>query len=332
MPSNVTITPPPAPSFPGRACRVFSGLVFVLVGVLAIFAHAQPPASGAPDTTRSPAAAHGPELTLVSFNIRYGTAPDGPDHWSVRRERVAATLADLRADVVGLQEALSFQVRELLEDIPAYAAVGVHRDDGRARGEACMILYDRTRFAVAESGVFWLSMTPDVPGSKSWDASLTRQCVWVRLLDNRTGHGIYIFNAHFDHRGQQSRVRSAELVLQEARRLSAREHRGDPVVFMGDLNAAETNPAVERLIAPGDTGWAFYDSYRVVHPHGRAGTFNAFNPENDGGDAKIDYIFVGPGLKVLDAAIDRRKVDGRYPSDHFPVIAHIAFEARPSEK
>ncbi len=267
-------------------------------------------------------------VLLVSFNIRYASANDGPDRWELRRDKVIATIEDLGADIVGLQEAEAAQVRELLTALPRYAAAGVHRDDGRTRGEACTILYDRQRFTIGESGVFWLSDTPEVVASKSWDNTITRQCVWARLIDMRSGEGLYVFNVHFDHRGQQSREKSAALVFERAFTLARRQDRQDAVVLLGDLNASEENPAIAILTRPADDdgGPRFRDSYRAVRAEGAAGTFNGFDPASDGGAAKIDYVFVGPGLKVLEAGIDRRTIDGRYPSDHFPVWARITSE------
>lgn len=264
-------------------------------------------------------------LRVASFNVRYGSADDGPDRWAVRRERVVAVIAGLDCDVVGLQEVESFQVRELLAALPRYAAIGVHRDDGRVRGEACTILYDRSRFVVAESGVFWLSETPDVVASKGWDAALPRVCTWARVVEIASGRGCWIWNTHFDHRGRRAREQAARLVLARVRESGARAGRRDPVVVAGDLNASEQEaPLAVLLHPPDDAGVALVDAYRQVRPDGAAGTFNGFDPEDDGGDRKIDHVLVG-GLRVRDAGIETRRFDGRHASDHFAVWAELAW-------
>ena len=118
----------------------------------------------------------GQPLTVMSFNIRYGTANDGDNHWTRRREMLFDVVREQNADLLGVQEALAGQIDEIVAAVPAYAVVGVGRDDGRARGEFSAILFRRDRFRVADSGTFWFSDTPGVPGSKSWGNSITRIC------------------------------------------------------------------------------------------------------------------------------------------------------------
>lgn len=257
-----------------------------------------------------------PGLSVMTFNIRYGTANDGENRWERRQGLVLGIIAERDADVVGLQEALAFQIDEITAAHPGYGVIGVGRDDGRTRGEQAAILYRTERFAVDASGTFWLSDTPEVVASKSWGNGITRVCTWARLIDRETGRGVYVFNAHLDHQSQPSRERSTRLI---AERVAARTH-PDPVVFMGDFNAGEDNPAVAWLAG---AGWT--NAFRAVRPDAtEVGTFNAFRGETDG--AMIDHVFVRDGLRVMDADIDRTNDAGRYPSDHFPVWAALAWE------
>lgn len=258
---------------------------------------------------------------VLSFNIRYGSADDGLDHWKLRRPRVVATMTSLNADVVGLQETESFQVRELLAALPRYAAVGVQRDDGLLSGEGTTLLYDRTRYTLAAAGTYWLSDTPDVAGSNTFGAACNRTCTWARLVDLEIATTFYVYNTHFDHKSQVAREKSAALLV---RKISARGDR-IPFVVTGDLNADEANPALLGLMRGGE-GWSLVDSYRVHHPDEEAGTYTAFRVDSGGGSKKIDYVLCGPGLHAVAANIDRRKIDGRYPSDHFPVWADLRFE------
>lgn len=261
------------------------------------------------------------ELSLLTFNIRYATAAAGPNAWEHRADFVAEVIREADADVVGLQEALRGQLDDLAAALPRYAEVGVGRDDGRTRGEHATILYDRARFAVAESGTFWLSETPETPGSMHWGNRITRVCTWARLVEKATGRAVYVYNTHLDHESQPSRERSVRLV---AERIGARTH-ADPVVVMGDLNAGEDNPAALFLL--GGTGVPpapmFKDAFRTLHPdETEVGTFNAFRLGNTGG-AKIDYVFVPADAEVVEADIIRAQREGRYASDHFPVFARI---------
>lgn len=268
----------------------------------------------------TPSAAAGDGVRVVSFNIRYGSANDGPDAWPQRREKVVETIRDLDADVLGLQEALPSQIAYLLENLPRYAAAGVSREDGRVDGEASPILYDRTRYTLADTGTFWLSDTPDEP-SNTWGAACTRICTWARFVELDSGRGFFLFNTHFDHVSQPAREKSASLI---SGRIAARGGE-DPVVLTGDLNAGEENRAIRTLMS-GHPGTRMADAFRVVAPNERAGTFTGFHTDSDGGAKKIDYVLVGPGLRVIAAGIDRRKIGGRYPSDHFPVWAEFGTE------
>lgn len=254
-------------------------------------------------------------VKIVSYNIRYGTADDGPDRWERRRGAVIELLRGQRPDVIGLQEALRFQIDEIREAMPGMAEVGGGRDDGRAGGEHSQILFDAGRFVLAEGGTFWLSETPRTPGSRSWGSAFPRICVWARLVDRATGAGLYVYNTHWDHVSQEARERSAAAIAAHA---AARGVGADPVVILGDLNAGEENPAVAALREAG-----YRDAFRVLHPEAAGGSFNAFRVGHEGGE-KIDYVFVSPGLEVLSAEILRdRTPEGRWPSDHFPVTAAV---------
>lgn len=281
----------------------------------------------------TPAAA-GEPVELVSFNIRYGTADDKENAWPHRREMVTDLLADLDGDVVGLQEALRFQLDQIGEALPGYAEIGAGRDDGATRGEYAPILVKTSRFTIDSCGTFWLSDTPDVVASTHWGNGITRVCTWARLIDKTSGDGLYVYNVHMDHRSQPSRERAAELI---AARIEGRAHPDEPVVVMGDLNAGESNPAVRYLRgeiarASSAEAWpdhtppaspALVDTFRAIHPDaGEVGTFSGFRPGATTGE-KIDHVLVSPGVAVIDASIDRTSREGRYPSDHFAVIATV---------
>jgi endonuclease/exonuclease/phosphatase family metal-dependent hydrolase len=259
-------------------------------------------------------------LTVMSFNIRYGTANDGDNHWTLRREFLADVMREADADLVGLQEALEAQIAVLLQALPQYGVVGVGRDDGRTRGEYAAILYRRDRFRVSDAGTFWFSDAPDVVASRSWGNRITRICTWARFVD-RDGQALWQYNVHLDHESQPSRERSTALL---AERIAARRLPAEPAIVTGDFNVGETNPALTRLTGSlPNTPPLFVDTFRVRYPdEPRAGTFNAFTFGQTDGD-KIDYVLVPPGTDVLDAAIVRTSRNNRYPSDHFPVTARI---------
>jgi endonuclease/exonuclease/phosphatase family metal-dependent hydrolase len=264
-------------------------------------------------------------LTIMSFNIRYGTAKDGENAWAARRAMLFDVLREQNADLVGLQEALDHQLTEIVAAVPIYGIVGVGRDDGRTAGEYAAILFRKDRFRVAAADTFWLSDTPSIVASKSWGNNITRICTWARFID-RDGRSLWHFNVHLDHQSQPSRERSTELLRQ---RVEARAFPSEPAIITGDFNVGESNPAMAALTIARDGAAApFLDTFRVLHPDEReVGTFTGFKFGAVTGD-KIDYVLVQPGNEVQHAAIVRTSRDNRYPSDHFPVVARVTLRNR----
>ena len=272
-------------------------------------------------------AAAAPAIRVMAVNIRYGTAKDGENAWEHRRGRVVDVVRESRGDIIGLQEALAFQVSEIREAIPGFTAIGVGRDDGEQAGEQCTILFRADRFELGAHGTFWLSDTPDEIGSRTWGNTLPRICTWARFTERETGRSFYVFNTHFDHQSQPSRERAAELI---AARIAAREHQADPVILMGDFNVGEANPVWRYLTGdaeraskegtPASASPELRDTFRVLHAdETNVGTFNGFSGKSDG--EKIDAVFIADGRgegaagwDVLEAAIVRTSRDGRYPS------------------
>jgi endonuclease/exonuclease/phosphatase family metal-dependent hydrolase len=265
-------------------------------------------------------------LTIMSFNIRYGTAKDGENAWTARRTMLFDVLREQRADLVGLQEALDEQIAEIATAVPGYATVGVGRDDARNSGEFSAILFRQDRFRVAEAGTFWFSDTPSVPASKSWGNNITRICTWARFTD-RDGRAFWHFNVHLDHQSQPSRERSTELLRQ---RVESRAFPTEPVIITGDFNVGEANPAIVTLTGglKREGSPPFLDTFRVRYPEEReVGTFTGFKFGATTGE-KIDYVLVQPGTDVMHAEIVRTSRDNRYPSDHFPVVARVRLTDR----
>ncbi|MBL7153851.1 MAG: endonuclease/exonuclease/phosphatase family protein [Phycisphaerae bacterium] len=274
----------------------------------------------------------GLDVSVMSFNIRYGTANDGANRWANRRQMVFDVIRKHRPDVVGLQEALGYQIDEICTALPQYTKIGVGREDGKTKGEYSAILYRWERFKVEQSATFWLSDTPEVPGSITWGNACTRICTWARFVEKRSGRAFYHYNLHLDHVSQPSREKSMLLLV---KRIGRREH-ADPFVVTGDFNAGEKNPAIlflkgKATLAGNDQAESanpvpMVDTFRMLHPDAiKVGTFNGFKGTDTGG--KIDYVLTTSDVQVLEARILHDNVEGRYPSDHFPVTARLRFSA-----
>lgn len=272
-------------------------------------------------TSAAPSIAQVNPLTIMSFNLRYDNPADGPNAWPLRRDRVAGAIRFHGAQVVGVQEALASMLNELDALLPTYRRVGVGRTDGVARGEFSAILYDTTRVAALESGTFWLSPTPDVVGSKGWDAALERIATWARLRDKQSGCTWLHVNTHFDHVGDSARVESARLIR---RRLGALAN-GLPLTMTGDFNANPSHPAYVTLTTSTlpDGSRPLRDALHVSDtPHyGPLSTWNAFKDIEP--NQRIDFVFVSDGVRVLRHGVLSDRWDGRFLSDHLPVLADV---------
>jgi glycerophosphoryl diester phosphodiesterase/endonuclease/exonuclease/phosphatase family metal-dependent hydrolase len=277
----------------------------------------------------APAAADDPPapVRVMSYNIRYGTAKDGENHWDKRKDFLAETVAAFNPDLLGTQETLAFQRDYLAGKLTGYAAFGVGRDDGKDGGEMAALFYRTARFEKLAGGHFWLSETPDTVGSKGWDAALPRIASWVRLKDrSASGTPILFLNAHFDHVGKKARQEAAKLIRAKAAELGA----GCRVVVTGDFNAGEGSGPYTALFGPADERPSpFVDTFRVVQPtRGKEeGTFSGFKATATSGE-RIDWIAASRDWEVKQAAIDRTAKDGRTPSDHFAVTAILAARGR----
>ena len=259
-------------------------------------------------------------VQVLSFNIRYGTARDGQNAWPHRRKLVLEVLRKRDWDFVGLQEALRFQLDELEEQLPQLAEVGVGRQDGRAAGEYSAVLFNHRRWAVARCGTFWLSDTPEKPGSTSWGNTIPRIVTWARFIHKRSGQAVWVFNTHFDHASAASRRRSAEALWERLSRWCGQE----PVVVTGDFNAAEDSPEMRYLLSSPVP--RLLDTFAHLHPRARhTGTFNGFEGRRDG--ARIDYVLVRGPWRVLEAAIWNQYPGPVFPSDHWPVMAVLELQA-----
>jgi endonuclease/exonuclease/phosphatase family metal-dependent hydrolase len=253
-------------------------------------------------------------LRVMSFNIRYGTAPDGENAWPHRKGLVVKVLQEEKPDLVGLQEALRDQIEVLVEALPELTLVGVGRD-ANGGGEYSAILYRRSRFDLSDAGTFWLSETPEVPGSRTWGNNLPRICTWARLLDRSNKRRFVFFNTHWDHESQSARVHSGELMGKRIAELTSAD---EPAVVTGDFNAAPENPAFMALLEVGQ----LQETFSAVHPEEKdLATFNGFGQKTH--TAKIDAVLATGDWKVEDAEIVRTREGDRYPSDHFPVTATL---------
>jgi endonuclease/exonuclease/phosphatase family metal-dependent hydrolase len=256
-------------------------------------------------------------LNIATYNIRFDSRSDEGNLWEDRSPHLINQIKFHQMDIIGTQEGMHHQLEQMKEGL-GFPYIGVGRDKGDEEGEFSAIFYDPGQFELLEDDTFWLSETPDEP-SKGWDAQLPRVCTYGKFKHEEMGE-FYVFNVHYDHVGQQARVESSKLVIEKIKEIN----KGNlPVIFMGDMNVTDDNPAYSTI----QEYEGLTDSYHIseIPSIGPDGTFNAFDwdrlPEN-----RIDYIFVSPEFKVHRHGTLTDNYGKKYPSDHFPVIAEVSLE------
>ncbi|MGX5818591.1 endonuclease/exonuclease/phosphatase family protein [Chitinophaga lutea] len=258
-------------------------------------------------------------LRAMTFNIRYDTPRDSANAWPRRIEKVTSLIRFHEPQIVGLQEALHHQLEDIAKALPQYKYLGVGRDDGQQKGEYSAILYDASRLTLLDQHTFWLSETPEKPGSKGWDADICRIVTYARFRDNATKKEFYHFNTHFDHRGPNARKESARLLLSKVDAIAGKTL----AVITGDFNAQPQDEPI-RIITDASNPLHLQDTRALsaTPPYGPTGTFNGFKAYEQV-QQPIDFIFVKGPWKVLRHGVISESWKGLYASDHYPVVADL---------
>ena len=268
------------------------------------------------------------KLRWGTFNIRLQNGGDEKAGvgWSVRRDRVADYIKRNHIDVIGMQEVLHTQLEDLLQRLPEYDYVGVGRTDGATKGEYSPVFFLKERFEVLEKGNFWLSETPDVPGSVGWDAALERIASYAKLRDKATGKVFMAVNTHFDHVGVKARRESAKLIMRKIQEIVGTR----PAVVTGDFNVTEDDEAYTTMLG-GEMvngqlmNCKFNDAYHMTPNHtGTCYTWHQFCQIPPLKCEKIDFIFITPTIRVNHSHIEVPNPAAML-SDHNPHWADLEF-------
>ncbi|MBO7746994.1 endonuclease/exonuclease/phosphatase family protein [Paenibacillus sp. MWE-103] len=258
------------------------------------------------------------EMTVMTYNLRTSTSKDGDNDWVYRSGQATRMIRDHEPVIVGTQEMRAHMLAELQLD--EFAWVGEGRRGG-SEDEHCAIFYKKAVVAMLEHGTFWLSERPETP-SMGWDTSLPRVCTWAHMRYLVDDTEFVVFNTHLDHKGALAKEMGIKLIWSRIQEMRERKHL--PIILMGDFNSTpgEIVVRIMRGEAPVMDGFVdMRDTYAVID--GPVGT--SANPNFSGNTEgeTIDYIFVTPDITVLSAEIDRRRIDGKFPSDHYPVVARL---------
>jgi endonuclease/exonuclease/phosphatase family metal-dependent hydrolase len=282
-----------------------STLVRLLAGLLLAF------------STLAPAIAQ--PLKVMSFNVRLPNEADGANYWDARRDLAAEMVRREAPDVIGTQEMFQRQGDELVARLPGYAWFGIDRRGGHG-DEHMGVVYDTRKLRVVEHGQFWLSDTPEVPGSISWGHPLPRNVTWA--IFERIGEGkdkgrrFRFLDTHFPYRDEDdaAREKGAALIVAQLGKLPGADL---PTVLTGDFNTTPESAAWKTLAG------ALTDA-RAAAPK-RTGPEETFHGFTGKADKQIDAIFV-KGFAAQSAATLTDHKGKLWASDHFPVVVTLQMQ------
>lgn len=251
-------------------------------------------------------------IRVMTYNIRLDIASDKDNDWNHRRDFLTGQIRFHAADIVGVQEALPNQIKDISDAFPEFGLIGIGRD-GEGKGEASAIFYNKTRFQVSQTATFWLSETPDRV-SKGWDASYIRICTYGLFKDRSTNRSFWVFNTHLDNNGAVAREKGLDLIL---KRIDQVNKRNLPVFLTGDFNAEPNSPELKLVSLRMSDARAV----SLEKPFGPAATFTGFRYDEPP-RLLIDYIFVSDPKRIVvrKYGVLSDSVNRQFPSDHFPVL------------
>jgi endonuclease/exonuclease/phosphatase family metal-dependent hydrolase len=262
----------------------------------------------------------GDSIRVMTFNIRYDNPADSINAWPYRINQVHDFIINEDPDIIGMQEVLWHQYNVLDSLLTDYTSLGAGRDDGARAGEMNPVFFKTDKFDMVRNITFWLSETPDIPGSRGWGASLPRIVTWMELVSKETHDHFFYFNTHFAHDSDSARIKSSEILLDKVSEIA----QGFPFIITGDFNMLPDSKGYSILTGPDENIALFRDAYFISakKPYGPAFTFNGFSDKP--GPGRIDYVFVKNGMKVLEHKTMIQRKGNVYISDHWPVEAVVS--------
>lgn len=258
------------------------------------------------------------QVTWATFNVRYDNLEDKGNNWKFRKERVCQFIRERQIDVVGMQEVLHNQFLDLRQGLPEYDGIGVGRDDGRTAGEYAPLFYRKDKLEVLDSGTFWLSENPDMPGLPGWDAACTRIATWAKFREKATGRIFMGVNTHFDHIGEEARRQSALLIISKIQEIVG----DNPAVVTGDFNVTDDSEAYLTITTD---SFVLNDAHKTAEQTlGVDYTWHDFARIPAEECEKIDFVFVTPSINVLSSEVPAEDPSALL-SDHNPQVVQLQF-------
>ncbi len=258
-------------------------------------------------------------LKVGSYNLRTNVPRDLPHNgWKSRAPRCIAFLKSAKFDIFGTQEVQKCHIKTITSI--GYKAIGQPRDD-KENSEYSAIFYDPEILELNKTETFWLSETPDVPGSRSWNSAYPRICTVGYFTHKASGKNFLFVNTHLDHKSQLARENAIRMIISYLKKFK-KDH---PYILTGDFNARPDSEVYKEISG-------FMADARTVSEKVLPGpnqTFHGYqaDPAKRRMNMPIDYIFVNDvAVKVKTFQVIDDFKNGFASSDHFPVAATVIFQ------
>jgi endonuclease/exonuclease/phosphatase family metal-dependent hydrolase len=254
------------------------------------------------------------ELCLISCNIRFDNPADGLNSWPHRREFLTQTLLKHGPSLIATQEGRIHQLNQLKSSLKKFDLVDQHRSWIGERMYPSIFL-EQNQFEFIASGDMWLSETPDIAGSHSFESAFPRLMTWTKIQVKGSEENLFIVNTHLDHVKQETRLSQVKVLAQEIKRIWDKQ---SSLIIMGDFNDSPSSKVRDVLMSEFSflqDAWRLFNDVEETSHH-------AFKGEIQNG-SRIDWIMVDAKIAVESCLMDKSASNGLYPTDHYPIICKI---------
>lgn len=258
-------------------------------------------------------------MKVMSFNLRSDFILDFKNRWNNRKHIVYKIIDKYDCDIIGVQEVTNKMFNDIRENLDNYTIVGKARSKKYFSERNNLFIKNKNK--IIKHNTFWLSKNPEKVGSQLWYSLYPRICT-TAVVELENGKKIRVYNTHLDCFLPQARDFGLKKLSQFIDEDKKKENL--PIIVMGDFNATPNSKVIKKFASGEYNTDRFVAVQEIKKELYEKSTMSKFKGIEKG--LHIDYIFVSEELKIIDVDIIKDNENGKYPSDHYPLIADIRFK------
>jgi endonuclease/exonuclease/phosphatase family metal-dependent hydrolase len=252
-------------------------------------------------------------FNLISTNIRFDNPDDGIHVWDNRKHILWKLCMEFSPQILCSQEGREPQLRDFAK-LNGMQIVDTNRTWISERMYPT-IYVDPKEIIVHRSGDIWLSETPSIVASKSFNSMFPRLFTWIEATTLVSGKNFFLANVHLDHLSEETRVAQVKVLIQEIEQLNDNDY---PIILCGDFNSAPTDTVRKEIM---NSALELQDPW-LEHHKGEETSFHKFTGDYIEG-SRIDWVLISKTIYSPFIDLERRHKDKIFPSDHYPVLCEI---------